>query len=71
MSKLEEVKHEMLVFLHPRVSSRVSGFACGVAVTMGEVAKRLLCEGFKFRMYWTVGSVRLAVCKDMARVRLR
>ena len=26
MSKLEEVSHEMLVFLHPRVSSRVSGF---------------------------------------------
>ena len=26
MSKLEEVWHEMLVFLHPRVSSRVSGF---------------------------------------------
>ena len=35
---------------------------------MGEVAKSLLCQGFKFRMYWTVGSVRLAVCKDMARV---
>ena len=26
ISKLEEVSHEMLVFLHPRVSSRVSGF---------------------------------------------
>ena len=26
MSKLEELSHEMLVFLHPRVSSRVSGF---------------------------------------------
>ena len=26
MSKLEEVSHEMLVFLHPSVSSRVSGF---------------------------------------------
>ena len=26
MSKLGEVLHEMLVFLHPRVSSRVSGF---------------------------------------------
>ena len=26
MSKLEDVSHEMLVFLHPRVSSRVSGF---------------------------------------------
>ena len=26
ISKLEEVLHEMLVFLHPRVSSRVSGF---------------------------------------------
>ena len=35
---------------------------------MGEVAKSLLCQGFKFGMYWTVGSVRLAVCKDMARV---
>ena len=29
MSKLEEVLHEMLVFLHPRVSFRVSG--CPVA----------------------------------------
>ena len=35
---------------------------------MGEVAKSLLCQGFKFGMYWTVGSVRLAVCKDMTRV---
>ena len=26
ISKLEEVSHEMLVFLHPRVSSRVAGF---------------------------------------------
>ena len=26
ISKLEEVSHEMLVFLHPRVSSRVFGF---------------------------------------------
>ena len=26
ISKLEEVSHEMIVFLHPRVSSRVSGF---------------------------------------------
>ena len=26
ISNLEEVSHEMLVFLHPRVSSRVSGF---------------------------------------------
>ena len=26
ISKLEDVSHEMLVFLHPRVSSRVSGF---------------------------------------------
>ena len=26
MSNLEEVSHEMLVFLHPRVSSRVAGF---------------------------------------------
>ena len=26
MSKLEEVSHEMLVFMHPRVSSRVAGF---------------------------------------------
>ena len=45
-------------------------FSCGVAVSMGEVAKCLLCQGFKFWMYWIVGSVRLAVCKDMARVRL-
>ena len=43
-------------------------FSCGVAVSMGEVAKSLLCQGFKFGMYWTVGSVRLAVCKDMTRV---
>ena len=27
-------------------------------------------QGFKFWIYWIVGSVRLAVCKDMARVRL-
>ena len=43
-------------------------FSCGVAVSMGEVAKSLLCQGFKFGMYWAVGSVRLAVCKDMTRV---
>ena len=36
MSKLEEVSYEMLVFLHPRVSSRVLWFSCGVAVSMWE-----------------------------------
>ena len=37
----------MLVFLHPCVSSRVSGFSCGVVVSMGEAAKSLLFEGFQ------------------------
>ena len=140
MSKLEEVSYEMLVFLHPRVSSRVAGFPvaspclmeqlenmsfsnvskqvvmsfcvagmalCDIPTCLitcgkyqnwrksrtkcsffcthvsrfeslvfpvaspclwGKLQKSLLCQGFKFRMYWTVGSVRLAVCKDMARV---
>ena len=36
LSKLEEVSYEMLVFLHPRVLSRVAGFPVGVAVSMGE-----------------------------------
>ena len=42
-SKLEEVSYEMLVFLHPRVLSRLF-FSCGVAVSMGEVGKHLLFE---------------------------
>ena len=36
ISKLKEVSHEMLVFLHPRVSSRVSGFPVAFSVSMGE-----------------------------------
>ena len=44
MSKLVEVSHEMLVFLQPCVSSRVSGFSCGVVVSMGEAGKHLLFE---------------------------
>ena len=47
VSKLEEVSHEMLVLLRPRVSSRVSGFSCGLAVSMGEAAKHLLIEGLQ------------------------
>ena len=34
----------MLVFLHPRVLSRVAGFSCGVAVSMGEAGKPLRFE---------------------------
>ena len=47
MSKLEEVSHEMLVLMLPRVSSRVSGFPVGLAVSIGEAAKPLLFEGFQ------------------------
>ena len=47
VSKLEEVSHEMLVLLFPRVSSRVSWFSCGLAVSMGEAAKHLLFKGFQ------------------------
>ena len=47
MSKLEEVSHEMLVFLQPCASSRVFGFSCGVVVSMGEAAKSFLFEGFQ------------------------
>ena len=39
--------HEMLVLLRPRVSSGVSGFPGGLAVSMGEAAKPLLFEGFQ------------------------
>ena len=42
-----EVSHEMLVLLFPRVSSRVSWFSCGLAVSMGEAAKPLLFGGFQ------------------------
>ena len=47
VSKLEEVSHEMLVLLRPRVLSRVSGFPVGVAVSLGEAAQPLLFEGFQ------------------------
>ena len=48
MSKLEEVSYEMLVFLHPRVLSRVAGFlSSGVAVSMGEAGKHVLFECFQ------------------------
>jgi len=47
VSKLKDVSHEMLVLLRSPVSSRVFGFPCGVAVSMGEAAKPLLFEGFQ------------------------
>ena len=37
MSKLEDVSHEMLVFLRPRVSSRVSGFPVASACLWGKL----------------------------------
>ena len=37
ISKLEEVSHEMLVFLHPRVSSRVSGFPAASPCLWGKL----------------------------------
>ena len=40
----------MLVLMLPHVSSRVSGFSCGLAVSMGEAAKPLL----PFRTFPTV-----------------
>ena len=46
-SKLEDVSHEMFVFLRPRVASRVSGFSCGLAVTMGKGAKPVHFKGFQ------------------------
>ena len=36
MSKLEEVSYEMLVFLHPRVLSRVSGFPVALPCLWGK-----------------------------------
>ena len=47
MSKLAEISHEMLVLMLPHVLSRVFGFTCGLAVSMGEAAKPLLSEGFQ------------------------
>ena len=47
MSKLEEVRTKCSFFPHPCVSSRVSGFSCGVVVSMGEATKSLLFEGFQ------------------------
>ena len=37
MSKLEEVSYEMLVFLHPRVSSRVAGFPVASPCLWGQL----------------------------------
>ena len=39
---LEEVSHEMLLFLHPRVSSRGLWFSCGIALSMGEAPHSIL-----------------------------
>ena len=50
MSKLEEVSYEMLVFLHPRVLSRVAGFPVASPCLWGKLqnhAKPLLFEGFQ------------------------
>ena len=44
--KLEEVSHNMLVLLRPRVSSRVSGFL-DTSPCLCEAAKPLLFEGFQ------------------------
>jgi len=43
MSKLEEVSYEMLVFLHPRVLSRVSRFPVA-SPCLGEAGKHVLFE---------------------------
>ena len=53
MSKLEEVSYEMLVFLHPRVLSRVSGFPVASPCLWGKpqnlsfskVSKQLVMAG--------------------------
>ena len=37
----------MLIFLHPRVLSRVSGFPVASPCLWGEAAKPLLFEGFQ------------------------
>ena len=47
LSKLEEVSHEMLVFLHPRVSSRVAGFSVASPCLWGKLQKPLFFEGFQ------------------------
>ena len=44
-------------------------FSCGVAVSMFCLGEHEI-NTFRFRTRWTVGSVRLAVCKDIARLRL-
>jgi len=44
LSILEEVSHEMLVFLHPRVSSRVSGFPVASRCLWGKPQKFFLTK---------------------------
>ena len=44
----------MLVLMLPRVSSRVSGFSCGLAVSMGEAAKPFLFARFQL---WKLAEV--------------
>ena len=46
VSKLEDVSHEMLVLLRPRVSSRVSGFLDTSPCLWGKL-QNLLFEGFQ------------------------
>ena len=43
--KFEDVSHEMLVLMPQHVSSRVAEIFGAVAVSMGEAAKPILCEG--------------------------
>ena len=44
MSKLEQMSHKMLVFLHPRVLSRVSGFPVASPCLWGKAGEHLIFE---------------------------
>ena len=52
-TKCQNWRHDMLVLMLPRVSSRVSGFSCGIAVSMGIAAKTSPFRRFPSTLLWT------------------
>ena len=52
MSKLEEISHEMLVLLRPRVSSRVFGFPVALLCPWGKLQNLSFSKVFKQVVMW-------------------
>ena len=62
MSKLEEVSYEMLVFLHPRVLSRVAGFPVASPCLWGKLRKTLSFSNVSKQVVMSFCVAGVALC---------